>query len=215
MASNLNDVETGLMGTTATSTQEHLAGELDGELSKLASSATSYLKESSFKQIIQKQWFSLRSWASFLDFSRMRTPISTLQWSRRLTRNVDHFQANYLCVFFILVIYCILSSPLLLLAIAMCLLALYAVTSWRNSDQPFRLFGITLTINQMYMVIGLASFPLFWLAGAGSAVFWVLGASFVFIGIHASLYAIEASDASGDGPSFENFIPPPTNVQSI
>lgn len=36
--------------------------------------------------------------------------------------------------------------------------------------------------------------PFFWLAGAGSAVFWVLGATLVVIGSHAAFHQIEAVD---------------------
>ena len=31
---------------------------------------------------------------------------------------------------------------------------------------------------QQYAAVGVLSFPLFWLAGAGSAVFWIIGETF-------------------------------------
>lgn len=37
----------------------------------------------------------------------------------------------------------------------------------------------------------MCSIPLFLLAGAGSAVFWIIGASSVLICLHASFYARE------------------------
>jgi len=35
--------------------------------------------------------------------------------------------------------------------------------------------GRELTLAQQYGVVGICAFPLFWIAGAGSAVFWVIG----------------------------------------
>lgn len=35
--------------------------------------------------------------------------------------------------------------------------------------------GRELSMFQQYTAVGIASFPLFWIAGAGAAVFWVIG----------------------------------------
>ena len=37
------------------------------------------------------------------------------------------------------------------------------------------LTGRDVTLVQQYAAVGALSFPLFWIAGAGSAVFWVIG----------------------------------------
>ena len=49
--------------------------------------------------------------------------------------------------------------------------------------QDFCMFitGRELSLAQQYAVVGVCSFPLFWLAGAGSAVFWVIGWYYLFI----------------------------------
>lgn len=142
----------------------------------------------------------------------MRMPASTTQWSRRLLRNVEHFHSNYLCVFLVLIVYCILTSPLLLLALAATLGALYIVTL-KNQEAPMKLLGFKPTIGQQYAGVGVLSFPLFYWAGAGSAVFWVLGASFFIIGLHASIYSIEAADQSTENLNFQQ--PFPTSVQTV
>ncbi len=163
--------------TTATvvSMDEPL-GELDGALNRLATNTSIKLglnlKTVSVKQLYLNQWQQLKSWGSFIDTNRMKTPNSTLQWSRRIVRNVDHFQSNYLCVFLILVIYCVLTSPLLLLAMAANLGACYIVML-KNSESPLKLFGHQLSLAKQYLFVMIASIPLFYLAGAGSAVFWV------------------------------------------
>ncbi|RWS14650.1 prenylated Rab acceptor-like protein [Dinothrombium tinctorium] len=194
--------------STHISFPEPLDGELDGELNKLANNTFSKmsLKNMSLKQLYRNQWQNMRSWGSFLDTNRMKTPTTTKQWSRRLLRNLEFFQSNYLCVFLILVIYCILTSPMLLLAIGASLGACYIITL-KNAESPVKLFGYKLSVGQQYLAVAIASFPLFYLAGAGSAVFWVLGASFFVIGLHASIYAIEMNDPSVEEIPFQPFVP--------
>ena len=39
--------------------------------------------------------------------------------------------------------------------------------------------GKEVTVTHQYAAVGLLAFPLFWIAGAGSAVFWVIGEIFL------------------------------------
>ncbi|CAG2171951.1 unnamed protein product [Oppiella nova] len=64
----------------------------------------------------------------------------------------------------------------------------------KNAESPLKLFGKKFSLGQQYLLLMIISFPLFYLAGAGQAVFWVIGASFFVIGLHASIYAIEMQD---------------------
>lgn len=161
--------------TDATSvTIDEPSGLLDGVLkgSPINPKSGLPLNKMSAKEIYNKLWSRMQSWGSFIDTSRMKTPNSTLQWSRRLVRNLEHFQSNYLCVFLILVVYCILTSPLLLLAIA-AMAGLSYILMLKNAESPLKLFGYTFSLGQQYLMLMLVSFPLFYLAGAGQAVFWV------------------------------------------
>jgi hypothetical protein len=54
------------------------------------------------------------------------------------------------------------------------------------------------TLPQQYAVIALTSIPFFLLAGAGGVVFWVLGASMVFIMAHAAFYNYDALEVAED-----------------
>ena len=47
--------------------------------------------------------------------------------------------------------------------------------------------GREFTVAQQYGGVALLAFPLFWLAGAGSVIFWVIGASLVAVLAHAGL----------------------------
>lgn len=67
-----------------------------------------------------------------------------------------------------------ITSPLLLIAIAVFLGACYIIHI-KNDQQKIKIMGQELSYAQQYGVAALLSFPLFFLAGAGASVFWVLG----------------------------------------
>lgn len=136
---------------------------------------------------------TIRNWSEFLDTSRMmKVPTNTNLLTKRLICNLSHFRGNYLCVAFILIIYCILSSPFLLFAIVAYILALYFVTARTASGRAFKIGNFRPNLQQQYYFLTLFSIPLLWVAGAPSAVFWVIGASFVVVGLHASIYSNES-----------------------
>lgn len=140
---------------------------------------------------------TIQSWSEFFNTSRMmKAPGTRHQLTRRLLANLSYFQGNYLCVSLILVIYCILTSPLLLLAIVVYLLALYLVTARSALGKQTRIFGHRLNLQQQYSFITMLSLPPLWIAGAPSALFWVIGASFFVVGLHASMYANERALAA-------------------
>uniref|UniRef100_A0A0C9SBA7 PRA1 family protein n=1 Tax=Amblyomma americanum TaxID=6943 RepID=A0A0C9SBA7_AMBAM len=144
-----------------------------------------------------KQWLSqkkqtIRPWKQFVNFNRFSVPKNISDASTRVIRNVEHFQSNYLFVFIGLIVYCILTSPLLLIAIVAGMGGAYIIRL-KSSEGKLKLFNKELTLVQQYCILGMLCFPIFYVAGAGSAVFWVLGASFFTIMLHATTYAIEMS----------------------
>ncbi|KAG9508840.1 Prenylated Rab acceptor protein 1 [Fragariocoptes setiger] len=183
-------------------------GELDGQIAQMATNVGRKfdLKNLNFKLLLLERWRSMKSWGGFFDTSKMHCPVSALQWSRRLLRNLEHFQSNYMCIVFILVIYCILTSPLLLIVLAACFGAMY-YAKLRNNDSPLTIAGRRVSLYHQYLVIGVLSVPLLMLAGAPSLLFWIIGASFFVVGLHATVYAIEILDTVGD-----DFMIPPTQV---
>lgn len=146
-----------------------------------------------------KEWLSqkkqtIRPWRKFVDFSRFNVPKNIGDASTRVVRNVEHFQSNYLFVFIGLIVYCILTSPLLLIAIVAGMGGAYIIRL-KSSEGKVKLFNKELNLIQQYCILGMVCFPIFYVAGAGSAVFWVIGASFFTIMLHATTYAIEAAPA--------------------
>lgn len=104
---------------------------------------------------------------------RVQAPTATMQWSKRFLKNISYFQSNYIFVFAILLIYCILTSPFLLLILGASVGACYLVTL-KNRESPVKICSYQLSLTQQYAGIALCAFPFFWLVGAGSAVFWVI-----------------------------------------
>ncbi|XP_068097553.1 prenylated Rab acceptor protein 1 isoform X4 [Hyperolius riggenbachi] len=143
-----------------------------------------------------KDWFDkrraqIRPWNNFVDQRRFTRPQNFGELCKRVTRNVEHFQSNYIFVFMGLILYCIITSPMLLIALAVFFGACYIIYLKTLQGPKMVMFGREMSAANQYGLAGAVSFPFFWLAGAGAAVFWVLGATLVIIGSHASFHEIE------------------------
>jgi anoctamin-1 len=143
-----------------------------------------------------KEWFgqrreNIRAWTVFLNTGNFRAPSSIPRLSKRIMRNVEYFQSNYFFVFLGLFAYCLITSPLLLIAVAASLGACY-ILSVKNAERKIAVFAHELSLAQQYGLVAVCSLPLFYLAGAGAALFWVLGASIFIITLHAAFYNIDA-----------------------
>lgn len=136
----------------------------------------------------QRQRDSIKPWSEFLNSKKFRPPKSVALGGTRILKNVASFQSNYLFVFLGLLIFCLLTSPVLLIAMAACLGACYII-NLKNADKKIVIMGKEVSLAQQYAAVGVLSFPLFWVAGAGSAVFWVIGASLFCVLLHASMYS--------------------------
>merc|ERR1712042_286620 len=114
-----------------------------------------------------------------------------------LYKNVEYFQSNYVMVFIVLVLYCLISSPLLLIVIAATGGACY-IAGLKNAERKLSIAGHEVSLAQQYGLITVCSIPFFLIAGAGGIVFWVLGASMFFITAHAAFYNYDALDVAED-----------------
>lgn len=82
-------------------------------------------------------------------------------------------------------------SPFLLFAIV----GSYYISSKlykRHTEKKVVILGHELSLTQQYGIMSLCLFPIFYLVGAGAAIFWVLGVSFFLVILHASFYNIDA-----------------------
>ncbi|KAJ8929455.1 hypothetical protein NQ314_017835 [Rhamnusium bicolor] len=143
------------------------------------------------KEWIHQQRQNVRPWLVFIQTSNFKAPPSIPRLGKRIMRNIEYFQANYLFVFLGLVVYCLITSPLILFALAGTFYAGYRLNK-RHTEKKLVLFGKELTLAQQYGLVALCSMPVYYLVGAHGVMFWVIGASMVVITLHASFYNIDA-----------------------
>merc|ERR1712165_531991 len=77
----------------------------------------------SLSQPAVKEWFgrrkaNVRPFGVFFNTSNFQVPPSAGRLTKRLYKNVEYFQSNYVMVFFVLVLYCLITSPILIIVIA-------------------------------------------------------------------------------------------------
>ncbi|XP_051921295.1 prenylated Rab acceptor protein 1 [Hippocampus zosterae] len=151
-----------------------------------------------FSASVAKEWLdrrrvSIRPWASFADQRKFSKPRNFGEMCQRVVKNVDTYNSNYTFIFLGLILYCIISSPMLLIALAVFVGAFYII-HLKSLESKLVIFGKELTVPHQMSLAGGISLPVFWLAGAGAAVFWVLGATLFVIGSHAAFRELENSE---------------------
>ncbi|XP_037093486.1 prenylated Rab acceptor protein 1-like [Pollicipes pollicipes] len=173
---------------------EPVDGELDGELSQpktVLSKMQAKLANPAVREWIASRRQNIRPWIQFINVNSFGKPDSLPRWSKRLVKNIDHFQSNYVFVFIGLFVYCLLTSPLLLIAMA-ALAGGCHILKLRQAEKKLVLAGREVPLAQQYAGVAMLSIPLFLIVGASSALFWVIGASFFVIMLHASFFKHEA-----------------------
>ncbi|XP_066955208.1 prenylated Rab acceptor protein 1-like isoform X2 [Macrobrachium rosenbergii] len=161
------------------------------------------LASPAFHEWISRRKESVRPWMVFVNTHNFKVPHSFQRWTNRVVKNVDHFQSNYMFIFIGLIIYCLITSPLLFFAVFLSLALCYFL-SLRNVDKKIIVGGHEVALGHQFAAVGVLSVPVFYMAGAGAVLFWVIGATFFVIAIHASFYNIERILGSEEEP-FEDF----------
>jgi len=149
-----------------------------------------------------REWFNkrksnIRPIGVFFNTQHFQVAPSPGRLTKRFYKNIEYFQSNYVLVFLLLFVYCLVTSPLLLLVMGGAGGACYFLST-RNQEQKITVAGHELTLASQYALVSLCCIPLFLLAGAGGVVFWVLGASIFCISLHAAFYNYDALDVPED-----------------
>lgn len=110
------------------------------------------------------------SWVSFFDPKHFNLPTSVSQLTERVKGNLTGFYGNYAIISLILLAYCLLTSPLLLVGIALYGFLAYSVIS-RN--QEMNVFGQNLSTNQQLFGLTICAIPFFLFLGLTGVFFWV------------------------------------------
>lgn len=143
----------------------------------------------SIKEALQITRKNIRPWSEFLNTNNYKTVASIQRLSGRFIRNLAYFQSNYICIFLLFMIYCLITSPLILIVLGGCFYICYRL---RKANTTFAFFGRELTTNQQCIVLNVACIPILYIVGAGAAMFWTIGATCVVVSLHAAFYNIEA-----------------------
>merc|ERR1719318_1406707 len=93
----------------------------------LAAMGTIPVTPSGAKDWVMNKRKSVKPWSEFLNTNRFSKPTSIASVGSRAIKNVEHFMSNYLFVFLGLIVFCILTSPMLLIVIGICGGAVYYV----------------------------------------------------------------------------------------
>ena len=84
----------------------------------------------------QVGWLSSSSLVNY----HSKVPPSLGRFTKRFFKNIDYFQSNYVLVFLVLVLYCLISSPMLLIVIAVSGIAAHTAAR-RNKDRKLSVAG--------------------------------------------------------------------------
>ncbi|XP_055380420.1 prenylated Rab acceptor protein 1 [Condylostylus longicornis] len=140
-------------------------------------------------EILKQIRVQLRPWSEFLNTQNFKTIASFQRLTGRLIRNLAYFQSNYLCVFIVLMLYCLITSPLILIVLCG---AFYITYRIKKADTTVQVFGRQINSYQQGIIVNIAAAPVLYIAGAGAIIFWVIGASCFVISLHAAFYNIDA-----------------------
>lgn len=181
-------------------------GELEGNLSQpriVLNKMQAKLASPAVREWIASRRQNIRPWLQFVNFHNFNKPDSLPRWSKRLVKNIEHFQSNYVFVFLGLFVYCLLTSPLLLIAMGAMAGGCH-ILRLRQQERKLMVAGREVPLAQQYAGVALLSVPIFLLVGASSALFWVIGASFFVIMLHATFFKHETfGDAEEEAELFE------------
>jgi len=139
----------------------------------------------SLRSPVAREWLSqqrekVKPWSDFLDFHHFRKPESPQELKRTILKNLEVFHANYMVLTFCLLLYAIVTSPLLLLAISLFMILLNLI-----EQKGQKILGRDIPMHQQFALSAVISGPVFYMAHAGHALFWTLGASSFIIFAHA------------------------------
>ncbi|CAK5084537.1 unnamed protein product [Meloidogyne enterolobii] len=132
----------------------------------------------------------LQPWSDFFRPSKFGFPPGLVSIGPRVKHNLEHFLSNYLCLFVALLIYCILTSLLMLLTLVALAGLCYTIYQ-RTQKGPIFFGSYEVPPSLLYTFALMVCIPLFYLANAGSVMYWVIGTGLFLMLAHAIFYASE------------------------
>lgn len=132
----------------------------------------------------------LKPWSDFFRFSKFGLPHGISGIGPRIKFNLHNFMSNYLCLFVVLLIYCIVTSFLMLLTMLVLAGLCYSIYQ-KTQKGPIVIAGQEIPPSLLYTLALMICIPLFALSNAGQVIYWVIGAGFFIVLAHATFYSSE------------------------
>ncbi|XP_020902484.1 prenylated Rab acceptor protein 1 [Exaiptasia diaphana] len=168
--------------------------ELTGQI-EMAAPLTQSSQFTLAKEWLIKQRTSVKPWREFVSTSKFSKPKSIAEVGRRVVKNLQDYQSNYILIALLITVYCVVTNPLLLIAISIGGGGCWYLT-YRNEGKTIKIMGREFTVMEQYGLIAVLCLPLLFLASATSTVFWIIGASFFIIILHASFLGASTPDSN-------------------
>lgn len=142
----------------------------------------SYL--SSWRKDRMSNW---RSFGEFLNSRRVGLPPGVMGAKRRVFSNVPYFLTNYLMVALALGVLTLLLAPLLAILISLPVVCYWYLFIWRrDAEWTVPVLNRPVGDRERWIPVGVV-FALVFLYAASDLI-WLLGTTFIFVGLHAVLY---------------------------
>ncbi|KAF8550894.1 prenylated rab acceptor PRA1 [Imleria badia] len=138
------------------------------------------------KSIRETRLSALRSPTEFFDVHRLSRPADTTQAVSRITYNTRYFSGNYTLIILVLAVYALITSPLLLIALAF-LFGGFAAINKFGPTEPVQIGSWVITQKLLYTALFVIGLPLLYISSPFITFFWLVGASSCLILAHASL----------------------------
>ncbi|KAL7747835.1 hypothetical protein RI367_006770 [Sorochytrium milnesiophthora] len=160
-----------------------------GNVVNAAATASAFLPQrytvEGLRQWRAERFHNVRPWSDFLDKSRVRQPGSWTVAQERMGANWATYQGNYMVLFLVISLFCLISSPFLLFVIG----AIVGAHTFLNGfpGDRIQIGGNAHDKAKLKLYLNIASVPLLYFASAGGALLWVAGVAGVVIGGHAAM----------------------------
>ncbi len=159
---------------------------------RVKSAGALFANREAMKVVIGKQTILARGCLNPRTFSK---PESREVWLQRVRANYWQYRSLYTILFAVVLVYTVLSSPLLLLGLAMVAGAWAYAFVIKSPESPIEVFGVELRSRQKLMALAPFTLLVVVLTGMINSLIWVLVLTFVLALPHASFHEVPEMDA--------------------
>jgi len=176
-------------GTASSVPVSDQSGFMENLIAKEAAAAVAQASGNRIRDVIvawkDERLKSVKSWSAFADKAKFGLPKVTEIYVR-IKANLSYFLSNYIILFFVLLVYCVITNPFFLFSIGISALLYFYMFRWRQ--EPISIGSYQATDRVKWGFLVLVSAFLFWYASVGNTIFWLIGATGFIVFVHALFY---------------------------